>query len=70
MKATRVREPGGTGVLRLLPGRTQADLGENSRYLQNGNLRIVVTSSPLAEAMEAHRATEERATVGKLTLLT
>jgi hypothetical protein len=70
MKATRVREPGGTGVLRLLPGRIQADLGENSRYLQNGNLRIVVTSSPLAEAMEAHRATEGRVTVGKLTLLT
>lgn len=54
----------------LRPGRAQAAREELSRYLRDGNLRVVGPSFPLAEAAEAHRAVEGRATVGKVVLLT
>ena len=53
----------------IRPGRAQAAREEISRYLRDGYLRVVGPSFPLAEAAEAHRAIEGRATVGKVVLL-
>lgn len=52
----------------LRPGRAQAARQEISGYLRNGDLRVTGPSFPLAEAPEAHRAIEGRATTGKVVL--
>lgn len=53
----------------LRPGRAEAARAEISVHLQNGDLRPVFGRSfPLAEAAEAHRAVEGRATSGKVVL--
>ena len=54
----------------LRPGRAQAARAEISRYLQRGDLRPVLDHAfPLADAAEAHRAVEGRATTGKVVLV-
>ncbi len=52
----------------LRPGRARAARQEISNYLQNGDLQTSGPSFPLAEAAEAHRAIESRATTGKVIL--
>lgn len=51
------------------PGRAQAAQAEISGYLESGELRVVADRVyPLAEASTAHRAVEERKTIGKVIL--
>ena len=53
----------------IRPGRAQAARTEISGHLRTGALRPVLGRSfPLAQAAEAHRAIEERATTGKVVL--
>lgn len=52
----------------IRPGRAAAARREISRHLTKGKLRVTGPSFPLAEAAEAHRAVEDRATTGKVVL--
>lgn len=54
----------------IRPGRAHAAQREISRYLRNGDLRVIGPSFPLAEAAESHRAIERRSAVGKAVLFT
>lgn len=53
----------------LRPGRAQVGAQELGRMIQSGQLKVVIGQTfPLAEAAAAHRALEERRTVGKTVL--
>jgi NADPH:quinone reductase len=60
---------GGFGGPWLRPGRAAAAAQALTEYVERGELRIDVTTFPLAEAAAAHAAIEARQTTGKVVLI-
>jgi NADPH2:quinone reductase len=51
------------------PERVRADIAELSGLFETGQLRIAVTTLPLAESVRAHRLVEDRTVAGRLLLV-